>query len=192
MSSTRRFIQSFRHIPTELFRVNRTATINLRAKPGLSRPRTIFDLLTFDGKVQPKALNPGTYESDSPRAEWRLDETEFSRTAESGPKHPRQCNHLCRSGGYAPWILLGIMMLTKMEGIVLPDDLIIVHEFGDHYSLQARQEMTVEGRTPSPRNDRPVLKIFFLELNHKITAFLGTYGTQYTRNEWLRQYSRAT
>ena len=30
-------------------------------------------------------------------------------------------------------------------GTHLPDDLILVHEFRDHYSLQARKEMTVEG-----------------------------------------------
>lgn len=29
---------------------------------------------------------------------------------------------------------------------LLPDDLILVHEFGDHYSMQARKEMTVEGK----------------------------------------------
>lgn len=30
-------------------------------------------------------------------------------------------------------------------GTALPSDLILVHEFRDHYSLQARKEMTVEG-----------------------------------------------
>ena len=30
-------------------------------------------------------------------------------------------------------------------GTVLPDDLILVHEFADHYSLQPRKEMTVDG-----------------------------------------------
>jgi hypothetical protein len=30
-------------------------------------------------------------------------------------------------------------------GTILPDDLILVHEFRDHYSLQARTVMIVEG-----------------------------------------------
>jgi hypothetical protein len=32
-----------------------------------------------------------------------------------------------------------------LTGVELPADLILVHEFRDHYSLQARREMTVSG-----------------------------------------------
>ncbi|KAL3468729.1 hypothetical protein BJX99DRAFT_265873 [Aspergillus californicus] len=56
----------------------------------------------------------------------------------------------------------------------LPDDLILVHEFGDHYSLQARKEMTVE------------------ELNAKINAFLTSKGQRFTKEEWLQRYPQAT
>ena len=40
------------------------------------------------------------------------------------------------------------MEISKVEdftGTELPNDLILVHEFDDHYSLQARQQMTVDG-----------------------------------------------
>ena len=39
-------------------------------------------------------------------------------------------------------------MLNKI-GIDLPESLILVHEFRDHYSLQARKEMTVNGNGSS-------------------------------------------
>ncbi|OOF90510.1 hypothetical protein ASPCADRAFT_21360, partial [Aspergillus carbonarius ITEM 5010] len=50
-------------------------------------------------------------------------------------------------------------------GVELPDDLILVHKFGDYYSLQARKSMTVD------------------ELNAKITDFLTMYGECLTKEE---------
>ncbi|KKK13672.1 hypothetical protein ARAM_006030 [Aspergillus rambellii] len=58
--------------------------------------------------------------------------------------------------------------------VELPDELILVHEFNDHYSLQARKSMTVE------------------ELNARITDFLATKGERLTKEEWLEKYPEAT
>ncbi|MCJ1268033.1 hypothetical protein MMC22_007919 [Lobaria immixta] len=60
------------------------------------------------------------------------------------------------------------------DGTNLPDDLILVHEIRDHYSLQAKKEMTVE------------------ELNTKITEFFSKNGRTLTKEEWLEKYPEAT
>ena len=60
--STHRFIQSFTRIPKELFRLNTGKGVRLRAQPGPVRPKGRFDILTVAGKVQPKVLDPASYE----------------------------------------------------------------------------------------------------------------------------------
>ena len=62
--SHQEFIQSFEKVPKELFRLITGPSIRIRAKPGPLRPQGSFDLLTYDGKVQPKALNPETYQCE--------------------------------------------------------------------------------------------------------------------------------
>ncbi|QSS61379.1 hypothetical protein I7I51_03552 [Histoplasma capsulatum] len=59
-------------------------------------------------------------------------------------------------------------------GTQLPEHLILVHEFRDHFSLQARMEMTVE------------------DLNAHITHFLTMQGECLTRDQWLHGYPKAT
>ncbi|KAF9889436.1 hypothetical protein FE257_007338 [Aspergillus nanangensis] len=176
--STNRFIQSFAQIPKELFRMNIGASIRLRAHPGPVRPQRRFDLLTVSGKVQPKALDPASYE--------------WPNGASMRPNSPGQ-QHIVRRifrgsspiyvfavpAGSSPPEALGVFppfidQRYICTGTVLPDDLILVHEFGDHYSLQAREEMTVE------------------ELDAKINAFLITKGQRFSKDEWLQQYPRAT
>lgn len=51
--------------PKELFRLNNGPVVRLRAYPGPRRPPGLFDLLTYQGKVKPKALNPSTYEGEN-------------------------------------------------------------------------------------------------------------------------------
>ncbi|KAJ5165429.1 uncharacterized protein N7500_007259 [Penicillium coprophilum] len=132
MSIHRRFIQSFTQIPKDIFRVNSGTSIRLRAWPGPRRPHGVFDLLTTAGKVQPKALDPATYE--------------FPNGASMRPNSRTQQN-LVRTvkprDGYTVYTSSSIDL--DYAGTVLPEDLILVHEFRDHYSLQARKEMTVKG-----------------------------------------------
>ena len=51
----------FRSIPKELFRVNNGYQIQLRA---WSLERRTFDIIVQEGRVQPKALQPSTYEGE--------------------------------------------------------------------------------------------------------------------------------
>ncbi|KAJ5611760.1 hypothetical protein N7528_008865 [Penicillium herquei] len=60
--SSHRFIQSFTKVPKELFRMSTGGSIRLKAHPGPERPQRKFDILTSAGKVQPKALDPASYE----------------------------------------------------------------------------------------------------------------------------------
>ncbi|KAJ5138921.1 uncharacterized protein N7515_003769 [Penicillium bovifimosum] len=126
--SKNRYIQSFTRFPNELFRVNYGASVRLRAHPGPVRPLRNFDLLTTAGKVQPKALNPASYE--------------FPNGASMRPNTTKQQN-LVRTSRDSPAFTVYIYAVPA--DALLPDDLILVHEFGDHFSLQARVEMTVEG-----------------------------------------------
>ncbi|KAF9820195.1 hypothetical protein IEO21_01628 [Rhodonia placenta] len=61
-------------------------------------------------------------------------------------------------------------------GTELPEDFILVHEFGDHYLMQARKDMSID------------------ELNTKITDtdFLGKKAQSFRKEEWLQRYLAAT
>ena len=81
-------------------------------------------------------------------------------------------------------------MLTYL-GTQLPDDLVLVHEFKDHYSLQAAREMTLAGESgPLPTAEPTWLSI--IELNSKINDFMRTAGKRLTREEWLQKYPQPT
>ncbi|TPX21691.1 hypothetical protein DIZ76_015653 [Coccidioides immitis] len=152
--SYNRFIQSFKKIPKDLFRLNTSTTVRLRAQPGPLRPQRSFDLLTIAGKAQPKALNPDTYE--------------WPNGASMRPNSVTQQNLVQSFKGSTVYVY------SVPAGTELPDDLILVHEFGDHYSLQASREMTVE------------------ELNAKITDFLNSKGECLTKEERQQRYPQAT
>ncbi|EGE09016.1 hypothetical protein TEQG_07929 [Trichophyton equinum CBS 127.97] len=145
-----RFIKSYSVIPKELFRINNGRVVRLRAYPGPRRPPGLFDLLTYNGMVQPKALNPATYQPSM-----RPNTPKMQQTA-AGLRGSSVC------------------IYTVDAGIRIPDDLILVHEFKDHYSLQARNAMTIE------------------DLNAKITRFLEGSGRCLSKDEWLREYPEAT
>ncbi|OXV11237.1 hypothetical protein Egran_01002 [Elaphomyces granulatus] len=152
--SNNKFIRSFTRIPNELFRLNTGTIIRLRAYPGPTRPKRRFDLLTMGGKVRPLALNPATYE--------------WPNGASMRPNSPG-LHYVIRTIREPSTCIYAIP-----AGVELPDDLILVHEFGDHYSLQAAKEMTVD------------------ELNIKMTGFLVTEGECLTKEAWLEQYPQAT
>jgi hypothetical protein len=121
-----------------------------------------YDLLTEAGKVKPKALEPDKYTGEqflkfleisaisNPYAystEWRLNASKYEHAKISCRKLERQqCCHL-----FYPTRLgtLGsaLQKILISSGTPIPDDLILVHERGDHYSLQAREEMTLDDET---------------------------------------------
>jgi hypothetical protein len=57
--SSSSFINAFKYIPKELFRVNNGHSIRLR-EWSVKRQRS-FDLFTEAGRVKPKALDPSSY-----------------------------------------------------------------------------------------------------------------------------------
>ncbi|OJJ48718.1 hypothetical protein ASPZODRAFT_14844 [Penicilliopsis zonata CBS 506.65] len=152
--SHNRFIQSFTQVPKELFRLNNGPAVHLRAHPGPLRPAGLFDLLTTEGKVRPLALDPATYE--------------FPNGASMRSNSISQQRLVRRLKGSSA------LIYTLHAGTELPDDLILVHEFADHYSLQARRSMTVE------------------ELNSKITQFLTAKGERLSKEQWQQRYPTAT
>ncbi|EZF71786.1 hypothetical protein H105_06044 [Trichophyton soudanense CBS 452.61] len=120
--------------------------------------------------VQPKALNPATYQPPN-GASMRPNTLKMQQNAAS-----LRGSSAC---------------IYKLDaGIRIPDDLILVHEFKDHYSLQARNIMTVEGKPDAESIDYGLTNR--LDLNAKITRFLEGSGRCLSKDEWLREYPEAT
>ncbi|EER39265.1 conserved hypothetical protein [Histoplasma capsulatum H143] len=150
MALTNRFIRSFTRFPCQIFRLNFGLAVRLRphVDPAMP-PHGPFDLLMEDGKVIPRALRPATFV----HGQYVLGSIDDVCAA-------RQSGQRINEGA-------GI-------GTQLPEHLILVHEFRDHFSLQARMEMTVE------------------DLNAHITHFLTMQGDCLTRDQWLHRYPQAT
>ncbi|OJJ85526.1 uncharacterized protein ASPGLDRAFT_1360456 [Aspergillus glaucus CBS 516.65] len=129
----------------------------LRPSPRLSlpllRPRHAFDLITVNGLVRPLALDLSTYEFPN-GASIRPNTSVMQKLARTA-KNP----HVC--------------IYCVAKGTELPEDLILVHEFRDHYSLQAGRGMGVD------------------DLNEKITDFLSEKGERLSREGWLWRFPRA-
>ncbi|EEH19337.2 hypothetical protein PABG_01656 [Paracoccidioides brasiliensis Pb03] len=154
MALTNRFLKSFIKVPDEIFRVNFGLVVRLREHLDPSRPPPgPFDLLTEAGKAKPRALDPATYL--------------FPNGASMRPNSRTLQNLVRRVKG-------DVYIYSVPAGTEIPEHLILVHEFRDHFSLQARREMTVE------------------ELNTQITDFLTTKGHCFAREQWLQEYPHAT
>ncbi|KAL8909114.1 MAG: hypothetical protein Q9171_005180 [Xanthocarpia ochracea] len=119
-----KFINVFKTLPKELFRVNNGPSIRLRAFPKKKKPTGAYDLLTEGGKVKPRGLDPNSYR--------------FPNGASMRPNTAAQ-KRLVTIFDRSNAVVYSVPAGTK-----LPGDLLMVHEFRDHYSLQAATEMTVE------------------------------------------------
>ena len=76
-------------------------------------------------------------------------------------------------------------------GTPISDGLVLVHEFKDHYSLQASEEMTLPGEHCwNHLQDRTLT--LDAELNTIITHFLSTTGDRLTKEQWLQKYPQPT
>ncbi|CAI6083446.1 unnamed protein product [Clonostachys chloroleuca] len=67
-----------------------------------------------------------------------------------------------------------IRIYAVPQGTEIPNDLILVHERSVHYSLQPASIMTLE------------------HFNKRITQFLTSNSTVFTKEEWLQMYPDAT
>ncbi|KAL9106401.1 MAG: hypothetical protein Q9187_008565 [Circinaria calcarea] len=164
-----KYIKIFTVIPKELFRLNSGASIALRDR-SVKRIGS-YDLVTESGKVKPKALEPATYRAPN--------------GASMRPNTPTQ-NRLVKTLQGKESVVYSIP-----KGTQLPDDLVLVHEFKDHYSLQVATEMTLEGES-SPLPTAEPIWLSTIELNSKINNFMCTAGKRLTREEWLQKYPRPT
>lgn len=113
----------FTRFPKELFRVNNGRHVELRAR---TPARCIYDITLSNGRAEPKALDPTTYAAPN--------------GASMRPNSPYQQS-------LVSWRFRGGDMLVYAvpEGTVLPEELLLVHERSDHYSLQPAVSMDVDG-----------------------------------------------
>ncbi|KAI0416977.1 hypothetical protein F5X98DRAFT_375358 [Xylaria grammica] len=142
----------FRSFPKQLFRVNNGRYVTLR----VHRPnRVAYDIVAQNGQVEPKALNLQTYVAPN--------------GASMRPNSPYQ-QLLVSSSFRGPEVII----YAIAQGTQLPDDLLLVHERTDHYSLQPGVPMSVD------------------DLNRRITDFMWTTARAYTRKQWLEEFPKAT
>ncbi|KAI0530188.1 hypothetical protein GGR58DRAFT_524912 [Xylaria digitata] len=145
-------ISVFRSFPKQLFRVNNGRYVKVRAQ---QQNRNVYDIVAQDGRVEPKALNPHTYIAPN--------------GASMRPNSPYQ-QSLVSSRFRGPKVIV----YAIARGTQLPDDLVLVHERSDHYSLQPGAPMSVD------------------DLYSKITDFMWKAARAYTREQWLEAFPRAT
>ncbi|KAK9438136.1 uncharacterized protein VB005_09143 [Metarhizium brunneum] len=145
-------IAVFKQFPKQLFRVNNGRPINLRV---WSPRRHSYDIFAENGLVKPKALDPLSYAAPN--------------GASMRPNSPYQQS-------LVSWRFRGSDMIVYSvpKGTRLPDDLVLVHERSDHYSLQPAVPMTVE------------------DMNARMTNFFQDNAQEFTRDEWLEAYPKAT
>ncbi|KAG6062686.1 hypothetical protein E4U30_003513 [Claviceps sp. LM220 group G6] len=146
-------IAVFRKFPKEIHRVNNGLSVKLRA---WSPHRRSYDIVTKQhGLVEAKALNPPTYVAPN--------------GASMGPNSVYQQS-------LVSWRFRGsdVIVYSVPKGTSLPDDLVLVHERTDHYSLQPAEQMTIDN------------------LNTKITEFMRANAKVFTREQWLKAYPEAT
>ena len=60
-----RLVKTFTVFPKEFFRITATLPFRVRDRPVRPPAGTIYDLVTEKGLVQPRALNPDTYQYGS-------------------------------------------------------------------------------------------------------------------------------
>ncbi|KAI1307407.1 hypothetical protein F5Y03DRAFT_119108 [Xylaria venustula] len=150
--STPRLLGVFRVFPKELFRVNNGREVKIRIQqPG----RQTYDIVARDGRVEPKALNPQTYVAPN--------------GASMRPNSPYQQSLVSSRFRGSDVIIYAVA-----KGTQLPDDLLLVHERTDHYSLQPAAPMSVD------------------DLNSKITNFMWKVARVYSREHWLDAFPEAT
>ena len=207
MSSSSKFVNSFKVMPKELFRVNNGRLIKLRE--WTVNCEGSFDLRTEAGKVKPKALSPTSYSGKPYLYHIRV---EVCNRLQSQPRMVPRCvqirtfsNDWCQASKEpksSSMLLLQVsdeqirpshmQCMLRHIGTPLPDDLILVHEHTDHYSLQPAKEMSLPGNNSHSPHYVNVLISILSDLNGKITTFLETNSTILKKEQWLQMYPKVT
>ncbi|KAK5242842.1 hypothetical protein LTS06_011249 [Exophiala xenobiotica] len=79
---------------------------------------------------------------------------------------------------------------SAIPGTTLPEDLILIHERGEHYSLQASREMTLAGKNLHNCVHRKISPL--VELNSEVTSFLNDEAIRMTKKEWHAKFPTRT
>ncbi|KAI1078583.1 hypothetical protein F5B20DRAFT_547651 [Whalleya microplaca] len=148
-----KLIATFRRFPKELFRVNDGRQIKLRVWS--PQRREVYDIFAENGRVEPKALNHATYVAPN--------------GASMRPNSPYQQALVSWRFKSQNMVVFGVP-----EGTELPEDLLLVHERSDHYSLQPARSMTID------------------DLNGKISLFMAEHARVFNRDQWMKAYPKAT
>lgn len=148
------FINSYRILPKELFRINNGLLVRLRPWDSLRKPRRFDIYLTDESIALPKALDRASYKAPN--------------GASMRPNSPYQ--HYLMNGFEGN----NVLVYAVQEGTRLPNDLILVHERADHWSLQPAEEMHID------------------DLNQSISNFLSSSGSILSVKEWLQKYPEPT
>lgn len=117
--------------------------------------REAWDIVAEDGRVEPKALNPKTYVG--PNGATMRANTPYQQSLLTTRLRGQD-----------------VLVYAVPKGVVLPDDLILVQEGSDRWSLQPAKEMSMS------------------DLNHKMSDFFWKEARVYSRNEWIKEYPWAT
>lgn len=181
----------FRKFPKEIFRVNNGRKVELRT---WTPRRRLYDISTTNGRVQPKAMQPQSYEGKGskerllqPKTIHRADLILAPNGASMRPNSPYQQS-------LVSWRFQGddMVVYAVPEGTALPDDLLLVHERSDHYSLQPAVSMSITGECTWSQVFCASINISTSELNEKMTHFLRANAKAFTREQWLEKYPEAT
>ncbi|KAK5189997.1 hypothetical protein LTR72_008422 [Exophiala xenobiotica] len=76
------------------------------------------------------------------------------------------------------------------QSTTLPEDLILIHERGEHHSLQASREMTLDGKNLHNCVHRKISPS--VELNSEVTSFLNDEAIRMTKKEWHAKFPTRT
>lgn len=143
-SSKKMKVKRYEIVPCTLYRVQPKLPVRLRNyDEQMALGRTSFDLKVIDGLVRP-AVGP---EFTGPNGMSLRPAGDFMRNLVAEYKN-------------------AVTIYSFLPGTPLPDNLLLLHEHTDHYSLQVREPMT------------------FDEYNHALTEFLKTLPSQ-TKEQFL-------
>ncbi|KAK4151342.1 hypothetical protein C8A00DRAFT_17241 [Chaetomidium leptoderma] len=140
----------YTEFPMTMFRLNAGNTIKLRAYSA-AKPNKSYDVVTYDG--------------------------DFVRPTDDFTQYHHPNGASMRPEGKVLTGLVdnfkgnNVMVYKVPKGTSVPEDLLLVHEHTDHYSLQPRVQMSVE------------------DLNAKLDSFYSTFATAFKREKWLEKYN---
>ncbi|EKV12006.1 hypothetical protein PDIG_47210 [Penicillium digitatum PHI26] len=136
-----RYLARYGYFPKELFRLNNSLSVRLRDR-AVKRTGS-FDVVTEAGKMKPKAIDPTTYQG--PNGASMRPNTQAQKDLVENYTGSQVVRFSIPQGKLDSFHKK--LFISKFAGTKLPEDLTLIHEKGDHNSLQPAKEMTLEGKS---------------------------------------------